>query len=99
MGPCKANSSSWEYQQEAIDAEIKSLKESIRALKRRRDALAPISSLPTEVFAFIFSYLRLPSTSPFLSLPTKLITDLFSSLPLPGTPPLLGRRPDRHPAD
>ena len=87
-----------EYQRQAIDAEIKSLEESIRALKHRRNALAPISSLPTEVIAVIFSYLPSPSTSPFSSLPTKLTTDLFSSLPLPGTPPL-GRRPDHHPAD
>ena len=98
MDPSEANSSSWEHQQQAIDAEIKSLEESIRALKHRRNALAPISSLPTEVIAVIFSYLRLPSTSPFSSLPTKLTTDLFSSLPLPGTPPL-GRRPDHHPWD
>ena len=98
MDPCKANSSSWKCQQQAIDAEIRSLEESIRALKCRRNALAPISSLPTEVIIVIFSYLRLPSTSPFSSLPTQLTTDLFSSLPLPGTPPL-GRRPDHRPLD
>ena len=91
MDPCKANSSSWECQQKAIDAEIKSLEESIRALKYRRNALAPISSLPTEVIVIIFSYLRLPSSSPFSSLPTGLTTDLFSSLPLPDT--------DHHPLD
>ena len=93
MYPCQANSR--EYQQQAIDAEIKTLEESIRALKRRRNALAPISSLPTEVVAIIFSYLRLPSTSTILSLPTKDITDLFSSSRLPGSPPL-GRLPDYH---
>ena len=98
MDPSNANSSSWEYQQQAIDAEIKSLEESIRALTHRRNALAPISSLPTEVIAVVFAYLPLPSTPPFTSLPTELTTDLFSSLPLPGTPPL-GRRPDHHPAD
>ncbi|KAH9058276.1 hypothetical protein EDB87DRAFT_1626765 [Lactarius vividus] len=46
----------------AIDAEINSLEESIRALKRRRNALAPISSLPTEVITTIFSFLHIPIT-------------------------------------
>jgi hypothetical protein len=53
-----------EYLQKAIDAEIKSLEESIRALRLRRNAISPISSLPPEVFAAIFSFLRLPGTSP-----------------------------------
>ncbi len=55
-----------EYLRQAIDAEIKSesLEESIRALRHRRNALAPVSSLPTEVFAAIFSFLRSPGTSP-----------------------------------
>jgi hypothetical protein len=57
MNSSKANSR--EYQRRAIDAEIKSLEDSIRALKHRRNALAPISSLPTEVIAAIFSILRL----------------------------------------
>ena len=57
MNSRKANSR--EYQRQAIDAEIKSLEESIRALKRRRNAVAPISSLPTEIIATIFSTLRL----------------------------------------
>jgi hypothetical protein len=48
------------YLQQAIDAEINSLKESIRALKYRRNALSPVSSLPPEVFAAIFSFLYLP---------------------------------------
>ena len=52
------DANSWEYQQQAIDAEIKSLEESIQALKYRRNALAPISSLPTEVTTRIFSFLR-----------------------------------------
>jgi hypothetical protein len=52
-----------EYQRQAIDAEIKSLEESIRALKRRRNALAPISSLPTEVTILIFSFLRTTSSA------------------------------------
>ena len=57
---------SWEYQQQAIDAEIKSLKvslrASIRALRSRRNSLAPISSLPTEITTLIFSFLR-PTSS------------------------------------
>ena len=91
MEPSQANSP--DYLREAIDAEIKSLEESIRELKRRRNA---ISSLPTEIVIIIFSYLRLPSPSPaFSSLPTKVIADLFSSSRLPGAPPL-GRLPN-HP--
>ena len=50
--------------QQAIDAEINSLEESIRALRYRRNALAPVSSLPTEAIRAIFSFLRLPGTSP-----------------------------------
>ena len=48
-----------EFQQQAIDAEIKSLEESIRTLRCRRNAIAPISSLPTEVITVIFSISRL----------------------------------------
>ncbi|KAF8257299.1 hypothetical protein EI94DRAFT_1759410 [Lactarius quietus] len=44
----------WEYQQQAIDAVIKSHEKYILALKYRRNALAPISSLPFEVIANIF---------------------------------------------
>ena len=55
---------SWEYQQQAIDAEIKSLEESIRVLKYRRNALAPISSFPTEVTTRILSFLH-PTSSVF----------------------------------
>jgi hypothetical protein len=64
MDPSQANPR--EYQRQAIDAEIKSLEESIRALRYRRNALAPISSLPTELIAAIFYFLRLPAigTSP-----------------------------------
>ena len=58
MNPTQANS--WEHLQQAIDAEIKSLEESIRALKHRRNAVSPISSLPPEVFATIFSLTCLP---------------------------------------
>ena len=67
----------WEYQQQAIDAEIKSLEESIRALKYRRNALAPISSLPTEVTTLIFSFLRATSeSSAFTSFTTSTKLDL-----------------------
>ena len=48
-----------EYQRQAIDAEIKTLELSIRALKHRRNTFAPISCLPTEVIASIFFILRL----------------------------------------
>jgi hypothetical protein len=58
MNPTQANSR--ECLQQEIDAEIKSLEKSIRALKHRRNALAPISSLPPEVFITIFSLLYLP---------------------------------------
>jgi hypothetical protein len=57
MDSCKANSR--EYQRQVIDSEIKSLEESIRALRHHRNAVAPISSLPTEIIAAIFSILRL----------------------------------------
>ncbi|KAH8999513.1 hypothetical protein EDB92DRAFT_2111491 [Lactarius akahatsu] len=50
--------SSYQLQQQAIDAEIRSLEGSIRALKLRRNTFAPISSLPNEVIAIIFSFLR-----------------------------------------
>ena len=64
MNPTQANSR--EYQQQAIDAEIRSLAESIRTLRLRRNSLSPVSSLPSEIFAAIFSFLRLPTsgTSP-----------------------------------
>ena len=83
-----------EEQRRLIDAEIKLLEQSILELKCRRNALAPISSLPTKIFTIIFSYLGLPSSSsavrPAVSslLPTEAIADLFSSLRLPGDPPL-----------
>ena len=52
-----------EYLRQAIDAEIKSLERSIRVLRLRRNALAPISSLPTEVMLTIFSLMHAPRTS------------------------------------
>ncbi|KAH9070749.1 hypothetical protein EDB83DRAFT_2517909 [Lactarius deliciosus] len=64
MNPSQENPR--EYQRQAIDAEIKSLEESLRALRRRRNALAPISSLPSELFAAIFSILRLPPSDTVL---------------------------------
>ena len=50
-----------EILQEAIDARIKSFKlegstESISVLRRERNALAPVSYLPPEIFAAIFSF-------------------------------------------
>ncbi|KAI9455928.1 hypothetical protein BJY52DRAFT_1417305 [Lactarius psammicola] len=53
-----------EYQRQAIDAEI-------RALRHRRNALAPISSLSTEVITAIFSFLRVPVPSSLLTLYKK----------------------------
>ena len=98
MDPSQVNSP--EYQRQLIDAEIKLLEQSILELKCRRNTLAPVSSLPTEIITTIFSYLRLATTSSsspaVLSLlPNKVIADLFSSSRLPGAPPL-GRLPD-HP--
>ncbi|KAN0134353.1 hypothetical protein V8E53_007851 [Lactarius tabidus] len=65
MKPTQATS--WERSQQTIDVEIKSLevsiralKESIGALKLRRNAHSPISSLPPEVLAVIFSFACLP---------------------------------------
>ncbi|KAH9058298.1 hypothetical protein EDB87DRAFT_1685470 [Lactarius vividus] len=54
-----------EYQRQAIDAQLESLEESIQTLttlRLRRNTLAPISSLPTEVIATIFFFLRLRVT-------------------------------------
>jgi hypothetical protein len=61
MNPSQANSR--KCLRQSIDAEIKSLEESIRGLKSRRNALSPISSLHPELFAIIFSILCVPSTS------------------------------------
>jgi hypothetical protein len=63
MDPSQANPR--EYLRQAIDAEIKTLERSIRALKHRRNALAPVSSLPTEVILTIFTLLRTPGELPF----------------------------------
>jgi hypothetical protein len=46
--------------EESIRASVRALEESIRASKTRRNALSPISSLPPEVFAAIFSFACLP---------------------------------------
>ena len=54
------DSTSQKCLQQAIDTEIKSLEEYIRALKSRRNTLSPISSLPLEVFTAIFSFACLP---------------------------------------
>jgi hypothetical protein len=77
MDTCQANSR--EFLQQAIDAEIKSLEESIRSLKYRRNALAPISSLPTEVIFTIFSILRVPVAASPLTPPT--LSDKPDNLP------------------
>ncbi|KAH9070717.1 hypothetical protein EDB83DRAFT_359773 [Lactarius deliciosus] len=64
MNPSQENSR--EYQRQAIDDEIRSLVEeyirALRTLRRRRNALAPISSLPSEILATIFSFLRVPTS-------------------------------------
>ena len=71
-----------EHLRQAIDAEIlaeiKSLEEytrksirALRTLRHRRNALAPISSLPTEVIAAIFSFLRVHVTPVVFSLDEK----------------------------
>jgi hypothetical protein len=57
MNPTHPNLNSREYQRQAIDAQIKSLEDSIRALRLQRNALAPISSIPPEITAAIFSFL------------------------------------------
>src|SRR6266702_1281523 len=69
MDPSQANTR--EYLPQAIDAEIKSLEGSIRVLKLRRNALAPVFSLPTEVITAIFSFLRVPRGSPPFTLGEK----------------------------
>ena len=58
MNPTHPNSR--KHLQQAIDDEIKSLEESIRALKSRRNTHSPVSSLPPEVFAAIFTFVCLP---------------------------------------
>ena len=46
-----------DHLRQAIDDEINSLQESVRALKSRRNTLAPISRLPPETLTAIFSFL------------------------------------------
>ncbi|KAH8992363.1 hypothetical protein EDB92DRAFT_561290 [Lactarius akahatsu] len=58
------DANSREYQRQAIDAQIESLEESIRTLRLRRNTLAPVLSLPTEVIDTIFSFLRSRVTLP-----------------------------------
>jgi hypothetical protein len=57
MNSSSSQANGRERLQQAIDVEIKSLDsgESVRELKLRRNTLSPISSLPPEVFAVIFS--------------------------------------------
>jgi hypothetical protein len=49
-----------EHLRQAIDDELESLEKTTRTLKLRRNALAPISRLPPEIIAIIFSFLSLP---------------------------------------
>ncbi|KAF8259138.1 hypothetical protein EI94DRAFT_1752350 [Lactarius quietus] len=49
-----------EHLRQTVDDEIKLLEGSIRVLRHRRNALAPISSLPPEIFGAIFSLLPAP---------------------------------------
>ena len=65
MVPTQENSR--EFLEKVIDAEIKALEDSFRpdiksleVLKHRRNALQPVSSLPPEIFAAIFSSLCIP---------------------------------------
>ena len=53
---------------QAIDDEINSLEQSIRVLKTRRNALAPISCLPPETLAAIFSFLTPSANRHYFSL-------------------------------
>jgi hypothetical protein len=57
MNPTHPSLNSREHQLQAIDAQIKFLEDSIRALRHQRNALAPVSSLPTEIITIIFSFL------------------------------------------
>ena len=50
-----------EHLRQTIDDELESLEKTARTLKLRRNALAPISRLPPETIAIIFSFLSLPS--------------------------------------
>ena len=54
---------SHDHLRQAIDDEIFSLELSIRVLKYRRNALAPISRLPPETLAAIFSFLSIPANN------------------------------------
>ena len=62
MNPSQVNSRE-RYLQQTIDAKINSLDESSRVLRLHRNTLSPISSLPPELFAAIFSHLFSPGTS------------------------------------
>jgi hypothetical protein len=87
--------SSREHQRETIDAEIHSLELTIQELKLRRNGLAPISSLPAELMAAIFSHLRLPpNTPPTSSLTSHIVAELFHSGTLS-----TGSRPGHCPTD
>jgi hypothetical protein len=75
MVPAEANFR--KYQLQAVDDEIKSLEESIRVLRSRRNALVPVSSLPTEVLSAIFTLLH----GPVASSPPTLLEEKPDHLP------------------
>jgi hypothetical protein len=77
MNPTHANSR--ERLQRAIDAEIKSLEESIRALKLHRNALSAVSSLAPEVLAVIFSFLCSPGIPSLGGKPDQTLAQLCVS--------------------
>ena len=81
MNPTREDSR--ELLEQAIDAEIKASEETIQAeikslelLKLRRNALQPISSLPPEIFAAIFSSLCLPGIPSLGGNPSRNLTRL-----------------------
>jgi hypothetical protein len=74
MDPTVTEANFREHQLQTIDDEIKSLEESIRALRFRRNALAPVSSLPSEILTVIFTLLHChgpAASSPFTLLEEK----------------------------
>ena len=55
-----SNEDSPEHLRQSIDDQLESLEKTARTLKLRRNTLAPISRLPPEIIAIIFSFLSLP---------------------------------------
>jgi hypothetical protein len=77
MNPTQVNSRG--RLQQAIDAEIKSLEESIRVLKLHRNALSAVSSLAPEILAAIFSFLCSPGIPSLGGTPDQNIAQLCIS--------------------